>query len=1417
MLPGSPAIDAGNNALASVNSTALATDQRGDTRINNGIVDIGAVEVHLFTLTILFGDNQSTSVKTDFDVLLTVLLTSAWGEPIFPGIVTFSQPSSGASATFPSGKTVVTTPAGTASALAEANSITGSYSVAVTSSGAGAKHFSLTNTVEAAAQLVICTQPSAMAAAGLAFGTQPVVYVEDQYGNLETGDNSTQVTAESLPMGSGPLDGTTTVTASGGIATFTDLSDPVPETITLNFTSFPVLSAATSNSIVVVAAATQLVIHTEPSSTATAGVDFATQPVVYVEDQYGNLETTDNSTQVTVSLNSGTGPLFGTTTVTVSGGIATFTDLSDRYAETISLEFSSVPTLTEAISNNIVVSPAAASQLVIQTQPSSTATAGVAFSTQPVINVEDQYGNLETGDNSTQVTATLASGTGPLLGTTTLTVSDGIATFTDLSDDTAETISLQFSSVPALTAPVSSNVVVSPAAAAQLLIATEPSPTATAGVPFGTQPVIYVEDQYGNLETGDNSTQVSALALPIDSGPLQGTTTVTASGGIATFTDLSENQAGTITIQFTSSPALAAVTSNSIVVSSTGEASQLGINTEPSPTATAGVAFSTQPVIYIEDQFGNLVTGDNSTQVTASLASGTGPLLGTTTVTVSGGIATFTDLSDDTAETISLLFTSVPILTSATSDNILVSPATATQLVVATQPSPTATAGVPFSTQPVIDVEDQYGNLETGDNSTQVTASSLPLGSGPLQGTTTVTASGGIVTFTNLADDNAETITIQFTSSPVLTTATSSSIVISPAAASQLVLSTQPSPTATAGVAFGTQPVVEIEDQYGNLVTGDNTTQVTAGSFPLGSGPLQGTTTVTASGGIATFTDLADNVAETITLNFTSSPILAGTTSNTVVISPATASQLALNTEPSATATAGVAFSTQPVIYVEDQYGNVETGDNLTQVTAALSTGTGPLLGMTTVTVSGGIASFTNLSDDSAETIALSFTSVPVLTTQLSGAIVVSPAAASQLVLSTEPSPTATAGVAFLTQPVVEIEDPYGNLETGDNSTQVTAASLPVGSGPLQGTTTVTASGGIATFTNLADDKAETITIQFTGSPALTVATSNSVVISPATASKLVLSTQPSATATAGVAFSTQPVVDVEDQYGNLETGDNATQVTAALGVGTGPLNGTTTVTASGGIAAFTDLSDNKAETIALAFTSVPVLTAVNSSDIIVSPAAATQLVLSTQPSPTATAGVAFSTQPVIAVEDQYGNVETGDNSTHVTAVSLPLGSGPLQGLSTLTVAAGIAAFTNLADNKAETISIYFVSVPALTTVTSNSIVISPAAASQLVLSAQPSPTATAGVAFSMQPVVDVEDQYGNLEAGDNSTNVTAVSLPLGSGPLAGHDDGDGHWRHRHFHQPREQYRRDDLAAVLQRSGSELGNIHQHPDQPSGG
>src|SRR5207302_247023 len=141
--------------------------------------------------------------------------------------------------------------------------------------------------------------------------------------------------------------------------------------------------------------------------------------------------------------------------------------------------------------------------------------------------------------------------------------------------------------------------------------------------------------------------------------------------------------------------------------------------------------------------------------------------------------------------------------------------------------------------------------------------------------------------------------------------------------ASQLVITTEPSATATAGAAFTTQPVVKEEDSFGNVITSDSTHTVTASRGPLGSSSLQGTTTVTLASGVATFSGLSYNTAETINIAFTTTTGGFTATSNNVVVSRAGASQLVITQQPSAAATVGVAFATQPVVQEEDQFGNI--------------------------------------------------------------------------------------------------------------------------------------------------------------------------------------------------------------------------------------------------------------------------------------------------------------------------------------------------------------------------------------------------------------------------------------------------------------------------------------------------------------
>ena len=269
-----------------------------------------------------------------------------------------------------------------------------------------------------------------------------------------------------------------------------------------------------------------------------------------------------------------------------------------------------------------------------------------------------------------------------------------------------------------------------------------------------------------------------------------------------------------------------------------------------------------------------------------------------------------------------------------------------------------------------------------------------------------------------------------------------------------------------------------------------------------------------------------------------------------------------------------------------DPYGNVDT--NYGQpVTLGLAAGSaGSLGGTLTMTADAGVVSFTDLSDTTSGSITLDATSGQLSTGSTGSATVaLSPGVPSKLVIQSQPAQTATAGQAFVTtgQPVVvEEEDQYGNLETGDNTTTFTVF-LGSGAGPLQGDLAATLTGGVATFSDLYDDMAGTITLAFTGG-GLTSLASVPIVISPAGASQLLITTPPSTAAAAGAAFSTQPVIEEEDKFGNLEIGDDTTLVTAALASGTGPLQGDTEVTLKGGVAAFADLSDQMAETITLSF-----------------------------------------------------------------------------------------------------------------------------------------------------------------------------------------------------------------------------------------
>src|SRR5213075_2803849 len=654
----------------------------------------------------------------------------------------------------------------------------------------------------------------------------------------------------------------------------------------------------------------------------------------------------------------------------------------------------------------------------------------------------------------------------------------------------------------------------------------------------------------------------------------------------------------------TSSPSLTGATSSTFNITPAAP-DHLTFLQQPTD-AVAGVAISPAITVRIEDVFTNLVTTDTR-NVTLAIATnaGGGTLSGTTTVAASGGVATFNDLSiNKTGSGYTLAATSSPSLTGAISSTFNITPAAPDHLTFLQQPTNTV-AGVAISPAITVRVEDAFNNLVTSDTRNVTLAIGTNAGGGTLSGTATVAASGGIATFSTLSINKSGTgYTLAATSSPSLTGATSSTFNISPAAPDHLTFLQQPT-DAVAGVAISPAITVRVEDAFNNLVTSDTRNVTLAIGTNAGGGTLSGTATVAASGGIATFSTLSINKSGTgYTLAATSSPSLTGATSSTFNISPAAPDHLTFLQQPT-DAVAGVAISPAITVRVEDVLANLVTSDTR-NVTLAIGTnaGGGTLSGTTTVAASGGIATFSNLSINKTGTgYTLAATSSPVLTGATSGTFNITPAAPDHLTFLQQPTNT-VAGVAISPAITVRIEDVFANLVTTDTRNVTLAIGTNPGVGTLSGTTTVAASGGIATFSNLSINKTGTgYTLAATSSPSLTGATSSTFNITPAAADHLAFLQQPT-NAVAGVAISPAITVRVEDAFNNLVTSDTR-NVTLAIGTnaGGGTLSGTATVAASGGIASFSTLSIDKTGTgYTLAATSSPALTGATSGTFNITP-----------------------------------------------------------------------------------------------------------------------------------------------------------------------------------------------------------------------
>ncbi len=291
-------------------------------------------------------------------------------------------------------------------------------------------------------------------------------------------------------------------------------------------------------------------------------------------------------------------------------------------------------------------------KLSVLVQPSANAIVDTPFGRQPKIAVTDNGGNTKTNVNGLEITATLESGAGNLLGTKTANTVNGVATFVDLAADEPSTITITFSAAD-LDSVTSDQINVAPvpepSVATYVDIQTQPSLVTSAGALFAQQPVVVVRDQYDVLFTDTEDFEITAERLS-GSGTLQGTTTVEVVNGVAVFTDLFHTVAGEMTIQFSGGDLTAAV-SHEITIEPTAIV-RLGFETEPG-SAASGTPFDVQPVVVTQDEFGNfsLEGLPLSLTLTIELLVGEGTLSGTTTLDIGSdedfGVGNFTDLEID--------------------------------------------------------------------------------------------------------------------------------------------------------------------------------------------------------------------------------------------------------------------------------------------------------------------------------------------------------------------------------------------------------------------------------------------------------------------------------------------------------------------------------------------------------------------------------------------------------------------------------------------------------------------------------------------------------------------------------------------------------------------------------------------------
>jgi hypothetical protein len=770
---------------------------------------------------------------------------------------------------------------------------------------------------------------------------------------------------------------------------------------------------------------------------------------------------------------------------------------------------------------------------------------------------------------------------------------------------------------------------------------------------------VHVVDAEGNLV----ASATPRVTIVLGSG--EALATVEAVGGVATFSGLVLEEAGTDLHLTVSADGL--IGAQSATFSVTPSAPYVVIVTSAPGSVVAGEPFTV--TVEVRDRFGNLVT--DADPVTIAVAVPGATLSGTTTLTPEGGVATFEGLSVDVAGSLSFTV-STPGVPGATTPALTVEAGPAAQLAIAEAPAG-AVAGAPVEVR--VEVRDASGNLVTGGSYEVTLEVRGPDGS--LVATLTGWTEGGVATFPGVEVDAAGGFTIG-ASTPGLAPASGAPIAVSAAAPAALTFESAP---ALAPAAAPFEVTVAVRDELGNLVT-DASTPVT---LALSGGAaevalLHGTTTVVPVGGIATFTDLrVDDVGLGYLLVASAPGIELPAASGTFAVEPGAPAALVFTSGPS-DAVAGFSFEVAVRVTVVDAAGNTVTGFTGT-VTVEVRDAGGAVVRTVAVPASGGTAVFADLAVTGAGAGYTLTASAGGLAPLESAPFAVAAAAPARVEIVGQPA-SFTAGGTFGAS--ARIVDTFGNLVPGAAHAVTVSLSTNPGGGALAGTLTVGASGGLVSWTDLSLTAAGEGYSLIARADGLAPATTASFDVAPGAGDRIVFSVEPT-DVVAGEAVGPAVRVSILDAHGNVALA-SSDAVAIALGANPNaprevPLLGTLEVAAAAGVATFGDLS---IETTGAGYTLVASWSGrtATSRAFRVWPAPSDHIAFTKQPAPSWLYAPLVSDPlagaPIeVGVFDRFGNLTSEGEAITITLGVNP-GARGLTGGAAKGTQGGLVSFANL-------------------------------------------------------------------------------------------------------------------------------------------